>query len=211
MRPLPAPCPGSGALPLRTVVEIALVNNVQILAASSSVRIAEQQVREVQSGVYPQVSAEASYLRSLGSLSQQVIPDQDPVIEPDTSNAPDNVWTASLKLNQTVIDFRVFAGFAAAGHLLSLRGEERRGAAHQVVDLVRQSYFDVLLAAEQEALTEQSIARVRQTLRETRAPATARASPATTSCCAPKCSSPTWRRACSWLATESPRRVAGCW
>ena len=161
--------PGSGALPLRTVVEIALVNNVQILAASSSVRIAEQQVREVQSGVYPQVSAEASYLRSLGSLSQQVIPDQDPVIEPDTSNAPDNVWTASLKLNQTVIDFRVFAGFAAAGHLLSLRGEERRGAAHQVVDLVRQSYFDVLLAAEQEALTEQSIARVRQTLRETRA------------------------------------------
>ena len=161
--------PGSGALPLRTAVEIALVNNVQILAASSSVRIAEQQVREVQSGVYPQVSAEASYLRSLGSLSQRVIPDQDPVIESDTANAPDNVWTASLKLNQTVIDFRVFAGFAAAGHLVSLRGEERRGAAHQVVDLVRQSYFDVLLAAEQEALTEQSIARVRQTLRETRA------------------------------------------
>ena len=161
--------PGSGALPLRTAVEIALVNNVQILAASSSVRIAEQQVREVQSGVYPQVSAEASYLRTLGSLSQRVIPDQDPVIESDTANAPDNVWTASLKLNQTVIDFRVFAGFAAAGHLVSLRGEERRGAAHQVVDLVRQSYFDVLLAAEQEALTEQSIARVRQTLRETRA------------------------------------------
>ena len=163
------PLPGSGALPLRTVVEIALVNNVQILAASSSVRIAEQQVREVQSGVYPQVSAEASYLRSLGSLSQRVIQDEAPEIEWDTSNAPDNTWSASLKLNQTVIDFRVFAGFVAAGHLLSLRGEERRGAAHQVVDLVRQSYFDVLLAAEQEALTEQSIARVRQTLRETRA------------------------------------------
>ena len=161
--------PGSGALPLRTAVEIALVNNVQILAASSSVRIAEQQVREVQSGVYPQVSAEVSYLRTLGSLSQRVIPGQDPDIESDTSNAPDNTWSASLKLNQTVIDFRVFAGFAAAGHLLSLRGEERRGAAHQVVGLVRQSYFDALLAAEQEALTEQSIARVRQTLRETRA------------------------------------------
>ena len=161
--------PGSGALPLRTAVEISLVNNVQILTASSSVRIAEQQVREVQSGVYPQVSAEASYVRSLGSLSQRVIQDEAPEIEWDTSNAPDNTWSASLKLNQTVIDFRVFAGFVAAGHLLSLRGEERRGAAHQVVDLVRQSYFDVLLAAEQEALTEQSIARVRQTLRETRA------------------------------------------
>ena len=161
--------PGSGALPLRAAVETALVNSIQLLVSSSSVRIAEQQVREAYAGVYPQVDAEASYLRSLGGWSQRVFPDEDPEIESDTSNAPDNTWSASLKLNQTVLDFRVFSGFAAAGHLLSLRGEERRGAAHQVVDLVRQSYFDVLLAAQQEALTEQSIARVRQTVRETRA------------------------------------------
>lgn len=161
--------PGSGALPLRTAAEVALANNAQLLAASSSVRIAEQQVREAYAGVWPQVSAEASYLRALGAWSQRVVPDDDPEIESDTSNAPDNTWTASLKLNQTVMDFRVFSGLTAAGNLLSLRGEERRGAAHQVVDLVRQSYFGVLLAAEREALTEQSIARVRQTLRETRA------------------------------------------
>ena len=161
--------PGSGSLPLRTAVEVALTGNLQILAASSSVRIAEEQVREAYAGVWPQVSAEASYLRALGAWSQRVVPDEDPEIESDTSNAPDNTWTASLKLNQTVMDFRVFSGLAAAGNLLSLRGEERRGASHQVVDLVRQSYFDVLLAAEREALTEQSIARVRQTLRETRA------------------------------------------
>ena len=165
----PQTLPGTGALPLRTAVEIALVNNVQILAAASSVLIAEQQVREAYAGVWPQVTAEASYLRALGAWSQRVVPDEEPEIESDTSNAPDNVWTASLKLNQTVMDFRVFSGLTAAGNLLSLRGEERRGAAHQVVDLVRRSYFDVLLAAEQEALTEQSIARVRQTLRETRA------------------------------------------
>ena len=161
--------PGTGALPLRTAVEVALVNNVQILAASSSELIADQQVREAYAGVWPQVSAEASYLRSLGAWSQRLVPDEDPEIESDTSNAPDNVWTASLKLNQTVMDFRVFSGLTAAGNLLSLRGEERRGATHQVVDLVRHSYFDLLLAAEQEALTEQSIARVRQTVRETRA------------------------------------------
>ncbi|MDE0449366.1 MAG: TolC family protein [Spirochaetaceae bacterium] len=161
--------PGSGALPLRTAVEVALTGNLQIVAAALSVRIAEQQVREAYAGVWPQVSAEASYLRSLGAWSQRVVPDEDPEIESDTSNAPDNTWTASLKLNQTVMDFRVFSGLAAADNLLSLRGEERRGAAHQVVDLVRQSYFNVLLAAEREALTEQSIARVRQTLRETRA------------------------------------------
>jgi len=163
------PLPGSGALPLRTAIEVALTGNLQIAAASSSVRIAEQQVREAYSGVWPQVSAEASYLRALGAWSQRVVPDEDPEIESDTSNAPDNTWTASLKLNQTVMDFRVFSGLAAADNLLSLRGEERRGAAHQVVDLVRQRYFDVLLAAEREGLTEQSIARVRQTLRETRA------------------------------------------
>ena len=163
------PLPGAGALPLRAAVEVGLVNNVRLLAAASSVRIAEQQVREAYAGVYPQVSAEASYLRTLGSLSQRVIPDQDPEIEWDTSNAPDNTWSASLKLNQTVMDFRAFSGFAAVDQLLSLRGEEQRGAAHQVVDLVRQSYFDVLLAQEQEALTEQSLARVRQTVRETRA------------------------------------------
>jgi outer membrane protein TolC len=161
--------PGSGALPLRAAVEIALVNSVQMLAADSSVRIAEQQVREAYGGVFPQVSVEASYLRTLGSLSQRVMPGEDPEIETDTSNAPDNTWSASLKLNQTAMDFRVFSGLAAADQLLSLRGEERRGAAHQVVDLVRQNYFDVLLAEEQEALTEQSLARVRQTLRETRA------------------------------------------
>ena len=161
--------PGSGALPLRTAVEVALTGNLQILAASSSVRIAEHQVREAYSGVWPQVSAEASYLRALGAWSQRVVPGEDPEIESDTSSAPDNTWTASLKLNQTVMDFRVFSGLAAADNLLSLRGEERRGAAHQVVDLVRQNYFDVLLAVEREALTEQSIARVRQTLRETRA------------------------------------------
>ena len=161
--------PGSEALPLRTAVEIGLLNNVQVLAAASAVRIAEQQVREAYGGVFPQVSVEASYLRTLGSLSQRVIPDEDPEIETDTSNAPDSTWSASLKLNQTAMDFRVFSGLAAADQLLALRGEERRGAAHQVVDLVRQSYFDVLLAEEQEALTGQSLARVRQTLRETRA------------------------------------------
>ena len=61
------PLPGSGALPLRTAVEVALTGNLQILAASSSVRIAEEQVREAYAGVWPQVSAEASYLRSLGA------------------------------------------------------------------------------------------------------------------------------------------------
>lgn len=154
---------------LRTAVEIALTGNAQLQAASSSIRIAAQQVREVYAGVYPQVSAEASYARALGAWSQRVVPDQDPRIESDTSNSPDNIWSASLSLNQTVLNFRVFAGFAAAQDLLELRGEQRRGAAHQVVGQVRQNYLAALLAEERASLTEQSIARTRQTVRETRA------------------------------------------
>ena len=154
---------------LRTAVEIALTGNAQLQAASSSIRIAAEQVREVYAGVYPQVSAEASYARALGAWSQRVVPDQDPRIESDTSNSPDNIWSASLSLNQTVLNFRVFAAFAAAQDLLELRGEQRRGTAHQVVGQVRQNYLAALLAEERASLTEQGIARTRQTVRETRA------------------------------------------
>ena len=137
---------------MRTAVEIAMAGNTQLQAAASSVRIAAEQVREGYAGVFPQVSAEASYVRALGAWSQRLFPDEDPRIESDTSNAPDNLWSASLNLNQTVLDFRVFAGLAAAEDLLVLRGEQRRGAAHQVVGLVRQSYLAALLAEERASL-----------------------------------------------------------
>ena len=64
---------------------------------------------------------------------------------------------------------RVFSGLQAAERLRELRGEELRGAAQQLVDLVRRRYFAVLLAQERERLTAQSIARLQQTLREARA------------------------------------------
>ena len=64
---------------------------------------------------------------------------------------------------------RVFSGLQAAERLRELRGEELRGAAQQLVDLVRRRYFAVLLAQERERLTAQSIARLQQTLAEARA------------------------------------------
>ena len=159
---------GSAALPLRTAVEIALTGNAQLQAARSSVRIAEEQIREVYSGVFPRVSAEASYVRALGAWSQRVLPGADPEVESDTSNSPDNIWSAALNLNQ-LVNFQVFPAIAAARHLMELRGEQRRGAAHQVVGQVRQRYFDALLAEQRATLTEQSIVRTRQTLSEARA------------------------------------------
>ena len=160
--------PGSGTLPLRAAVEVALANSAQLQVARSAVNIAAQQIREAYSGVYPQVSVEASYLRSLGAAEQVLADGTTAQREPRQGNR-DNTWSASLRLNQTVLDFRVFSGLDAAAGLRGLRGEELRGAAQQVVDVVRQHYFDALLAQEQERLTEQSIARLEQTLRETRA------------------------------------------
>ena len=158
--------PGSGALPLRSAVEIALANSAQLQAARSALQIAGHQIREAYSGVYPQVSVEASYVRTLAGLEQVV---SDGVASQREPQGVDNAWSGSLRLNQTALDFRVFSGLDAAEGLRGLRGEELRGAAQRVVDLVRQRYFDALLAQEQVRLIERSIARVEQTRRETRA------------------------------------------
>ena len=157
---------GSGALPLRSAVEIALANSSRLQTARSAVTIAEHQIREAYSGVYPQVTLEASYVRTLGGVEQVV---SDGVASRREPQGVDSAWTGSLRLNQTALDFRVFGGLDAALGLRGLRGEELRGAAQQVVDLVRQRYFDALLVQEQERLIEQSRARMEQTLRETQA------------------------------------------
>ena len=141
--------PGSGSLPLRSAVEIALANSAQLQVARSAVSIADLQIREAYGGVYPQVSVEASYLRSLGAAEQVVTDGKTSQREPRQGNR-DNTWSASVKLNQTVLDVRVFSGLDAAEGLRGLRGEELRGAAQQVVDAVRQRYFSALLAEEQE-------------------------------------------------------------
>lgn len=158
--------PGSGALPLRSAVTIALANSVQIEAARLAVNIAEHQISEAYSGVFPRVSLEASYRRNADGVEQVFDGDKTEVME---SQSIDNAWSAGLRLNQAVLDMRVFSGLEAAQELRELRGEELRGAAQQLVDLVRRRYFAALLAQERELLTEQSIARLQQTLRETRA------------------------------------------
>ena len=158
--------PGSGALPLRSAVEIALANSAQLQAARSALTIAGHQIREAYSGVYPQVSVEASYVRTLAGLEQVV---SDGVASQREPQGVDSAWSGTLRLSQTALDFRVFSGLDAAEGLRGLRGEELRGAAQQVVDLVRQRYFDALLAQEQVRLIEQSITRLEQTRRETQA------------------------------------------
>ena len=152
---------------LRAALEIAVANNPLVQQAGAAVRIADEQRREAYGGVYPQVSAEASYVRSFGGR-ERFVKDGDPEFR-DIEGAPDNVWSGSLKLNQTALDFRIFSGLVAAGELQSLRAEQLRGAAQQVVTDVRVRYLDALLALEREALTAQSNARVEHMMSESRA------------------------------------------
>lgn len=169
--------PGSGMLPVRAAVTIALANSAQLEAARAAVSIAEYQIDDAYSGVFPQVTMEASYRRFADGHEQVltgVHDDNDKIVSDrkivgrQSQGSTDNAWSAGLRLNQPVFDMRVFAGLEAAEGLRELRGEELRGAAQQLVDLVRRRYFAALLAQERERLTVQSIARLQQTLRETR-------------------------------------------
>ena len=169
--------PGSGALPVRSAVAVALANSARLQAARSAVSVAELQIDEAYGGVFPQATVEATYRRSADGLEQvlsrktatkdKTEVEKTEVVE--SQQSIDNAWSAALRLNQTVLDLRVFSGLQAAERLRELRGEELRGAAQQLVDLVRRRYFAVLLAQERERLTAQSIARLQQTLREARA------------------------------------------
>ena len=166
--------PGSGALPVRSAVAVAVANSPRLQAARSAVGVAELQIDEAYGGVFPQATVEATYQRSADGLEQVLDCNQkglncNDAEERESQQSIDNAWSAALTLNQTVLDMRVFSGLQAAERLRELRGEELRGAAQQLVDLVRRRYFAVLLAQERERLTEQSIARLQQTLAETRA------------------------------------------
>ena len=144
-------------LSLRAAVERALAASAQLRAAGSAVRIAEERTREAHGGVLPQVSAETSYVGSFAG-------------PPSTGAAvPDHAVAASLRVDQAVLDVPAFRALDAAERQQRLRGEELRGAAHALVDEVRQRYFDALLAREEERLTAQGIARLQQTLSDTQA------------------------------------------
>ena len=166
--------PGSGALPVRSAVAVALANSARLQAARSAISVAELQIDEAYGGVFPQATVEATYRRSADGLEQVLNCnaqglDCNETEGVESQQSIDNAWSAGLRLNQTVLDMRVFSGLQAAERLRELRGEELRGAAQQLVDLVRRRYFAVLLAQERERLTAQSIARLQQTLREAQA------------------------------------------
>jgi outer membrane protein TolC len=162
------------ALSLAQAISAALEDSRVLRDARLGMRVADQQVREAWSSVLPDIMAKASYSRSL-KVDQAFLP---AVIFDSSASTDDlvpvrfgsdNTWTAELSVEQSLFEWGVFTGVGAAARYRQLQEERARGATHDIVTRVRVAYLDALLAVEEVRLTGQSVARVRQTLKETRA------------------------------------------
>ncbi len=122
----------------------------------------------------PTVSASANFTRSLTPL-ESFLPAIifDPTASPDDFIAvrfgADNSWFSSLTLDQTLFDYTVFIGLRVASTFRQLSREALRGTAQQTATATRKTFYAALLARESLRLTENSVARLRQTLAETSA------------------------------------------
>lgn len=164
----------TGPLSLERALATALATSPVLRDARLGLRAAGQQAREAWSNVLPDVTANASYSRSL-KVEQAFLPAIifDPNASPDdlipVRFGSDNTWQAGVSIEQPLFEYGVFTGVGAAARFQRLQRERVRGTTHDIVTAVRLSYLDALLAVEEVRLTEQSVARVRQTLGETRA------------------------------------------
>ncbi len=159
---------------LTRALQIALASSQTLRDAELGLDVARQQVREAFGSVLPDVSATASYSRNL-KVQQGFLPAV--IFDPTASRdqlvpirfGSDNTWLAGLNASQPLFQMDAFVALGAAGRFREFQREIVRGTAQEVVTLVRISYLNALLAEENVRLTENSVARVRKTVDETRA------------------------------------------
>ena len=169
-----AAVPSGEALTLPDAVSMALRRNRDVRDARFALDLAREQVSEAWGGVLPTISMNADYTRNVSpavSFLPAFIfnPDAGPDELLQVQFGADNSWNTSISVEQPLFDARVFVGLGAAQRLASIQEEFVRGRSQSLVTRVRLAYYDLLLAQEQERLTLNSVTRVRQSLKETRA------------------------------------------
>ena len=163
-----------GPVLLSAVARAALEHNRDVLDAEYQVAVAGEQVSEAWSEVYPSVDLSSSFTRNVAP-QVSFLPAQ--IFDPSAAEGDfipvqfgaDNIWSLSVNAEQTLFDSRVFVGLGAAARFQGLQREALRGRTQQVVTRVRMAFYDLLLGQEEVRLTENSLRRVRQSLKETTA------------------------------------------
>jgi outer membrane protein TolC len=161
-------------LTLPEAVRAAVEQNPELDAARLELEQAREQVDEAWGNVFPTADLTSSYTRNLSvpvSFLPAIIFDPD---APSDELVPvqfgaDNLWNLSIDFEQPLFNAAAFIGVGAAGRFESLQEEVLRGRTHTVVTRVRNAYYQALLSQEQERLLENSVRRVEESLRETRA------------------------------------------
>lgn len=159
---------------LTGLVRTALDQNNDLRAAREGYETAQEQVSEAWSNVMPSVDLNASYQRNLAA-AVNFLPAAifDPSAGPDdyipVQFGADNVWTSTLSVEQPLFRPGVIVALGAAQRFERLQDESVRGTEQAIVTQVRTGYYNVLLAQEQARLTENSVRRVRESLKETKA------------------------------------------
>ena len=164
---------GVRRLTLTEAVSEAIDRSPRVRAASYLMDEASGRVSEAWGSVLPAMDLSANYTRNVSpavNFLPAIIfnPNAGPDEQVAVQFGADNQWQSFLTLEQPLFDGRAFVGVGAAGRFLSLQEEVFRGETQGVVTRVRTAFYDALLAGEQLRLTDNSVARVRQTLEETR-------------------------------------------
>ncbi|MEJ2541681.1 MAG: TolC family protein [Gemmatimonadota bacterium] len=168
------PAAPRGVLTLQEAVRTAVERNPELQSARLVLEQAQEQVDEAWGNVFPSADLTTTYTRNL-SVPVSFLPGIifDPDADPDELIAvqfgADNLWNLSIDVEQPLFNAAAFIGVGAAGRFESLQEEVLRGELHTVVTRVQSSYFQLLLSQEQERLLENSVRRVEESLRETRA------------------------------------------
>lgn len=172
--PATGQAPAGEPLTLEAAVRTALDRNPQLRAARFGLEEANEQVSEAWGNVYPSLDLSTTYTRNVSPVVN-FLPANifDPTADPNelisVQFGADNTWQLSVNLEQPLFNAAAFIGVGAAGRFKALQEESVRGEAHQVVTRVRESYYGLLLAQEQARLIDNSVRRVRESLKETQA------------------------------------------
>jgi len=157
-------------LSIREAVQTALEQSRDIQDARLALEEAEGRVTEAWGNVFPRIDFSASYTRNIAPavsfLPAEFFGGEEGEFIKVQFGA-DNAWSSALVVDQPLFEAGVFIGVGAASRYQALQEETLRGRAQNLVTRVRVAYYAQLLAQEELRLIQNSVERVRESLRET--------------------------------------------